>query len=349
MKTQRKMFPDQNIHYAKNYSIGYQGVNFVKSTEYNGKYNYDAGKAIQAIEGSSPRYKRRKDSLTSNNASLPIHQKMEGSPAYPTIDSRPPPTYEAPDEYMPSSGADHGVGRDPDSLLINVNARRDEESLRGPYMPPEEPMRMEVPPSLPPQDFSAAEQVREYVPEVRRPEPVPPPMSKLEASLSPQKKPNSHAYREELDRQLQQKQQLKRDAADMVRAQDIQMVRGWQQEQDQFKKSKAEESRAMQEITKKYYEKQIQEREDRATGSRSKEPPAPSNPSPVRTYDMPPDRPAVIESRRKIMNEMEKLEKEKERVKMELAVKDSVLSKAAVDPSGFLQDINRERFQQVNL
>ena len=209
----------------------------------------------------------------------------------------------------------------------------------------------------PPEDYPPP---REPVTELPLPEPIPEaryapePSARTELTVPATKKPTVQAYKEELDRQIQLKQQQKRDAVDSAKAMELQMVRNWQQEQDKLSRTKADESRKVQEQTRQFYEKQIQERLDRAPKvplSRSSLPP----PMKSRAGDVgesqpevrPEEKSAVIESRRKIVTEMERLEKEKERVKQELLAKEVMMSAKGVDPTGFLQDVNRERFKQV--
>ncbi len=113
-----------------------------------------------------------------------------------------------------------------------------------------------------------------------------------------------------------------------------------------------DESKKIQEATRQFYEKQLQEREDRIGSRRSNNSQKGGSslpPAKTRDESAAVEKQALLDSRRKIIDEMERLEREKERVKQELVYKDVLASSRSIaDPApGFLQDVNRERFKQV--
>ncbi len=228
------MFPDQNVHYTNNFNIGYPGVNFVKATEYHGKFNYDRGKAIIALEGSSPRYKRRGFSMAVPDSYNLPSKKAETLPTHaesvPSVDNRPPAYYPESvpplDEAPPSATLDRRV----DQLVIEDQIRREEEAMRAQQML--QPPQSEIYPRESPMEVPQPETTQEYVPEEPKPDvrlAVPPPAKVEPLGAAGTKRPSAQAYKEELDKQIQMKQQMKRDAVDSAKAQERQMVKNWQQ------------------------------------------------------------------------------------------------------------------------
>jgi len=372
------MFPEQNVHYIKNFSIGYPGVNFVKATEYNGKYAYDASKAILSLERNSPRYRRRTISLAQPQGYNLQNNKTEPNPNYPvslnSIDNRAPANYPESvpplDEAPPSASLDRQVNQ----LLLEERQRQEEQAAKynemqlPPAEMPIEPQQpqYEKPIEMPPEPQDPAPQIHNLDEFVKRQEPASLRGAKSERVLD-NKKPTMLSYKEELDRQIQSKQQYKKNQADYNKQRDVEMVKNWQAEQEQFAKVKADESKKLREATRDYYDHQIEEK-GRLQNSRhsrkiEQKPPIPVEPqyeysepisAPHQEAKMPeiqkepePQINPVLENRRKIVEQMEKLEKEKERVRQELMSKDVQVSKSVADPTAFLQDVNRERFKQV--
>jgi hypothetical protein len=104
------MFPDQNLHYIKNFQIGFPGVSYVKGSEYRNRFKYDQGKAIIALEASSPGQYKRHSMLQENSSYSRRAGKAETLPPYaeslPSQDMRRgsyPESVPPEDEAPPSS------------------------------------------------------------------------------------------------------------------------------------------------------------------------------------------------------------------------------------------------------
>ena len=358
------MFPDQNVHYIKNFNIGYQGVNYIKSTEYNNKFKYDQGKAIIALESSSPKHKKRMSTLQNPNGYDFPPSKAETVPAYtaslPSQDNRGRPYYPESipplDEDPPSASLP--MKMDPQLLI------RDQAA--------EQPM--EYPPDVP-QDYSAPSQPLE-VPEENHYQSATvdiPPLSIPQAgkeiedqwsklvkhqsraaetdrtNIDSQKRVNTINYKEELDRQIQYKSQ-KKGVAQTLKAQELQSAKDWQQEMTRQDKTKQDETKRLQELTKQFYDKQISEKESRSfkTHSRSSVPPPPIARNEVveeQQFMAPPQ----VEVAKKPVEDMDnRAEKFRPRQKLEIQTK-SVLepSISPLNSMPFDQDINRQRYKQV--
>ncbi len=387
LKSQRKMFPGQDMHYISNFSIGYQGVNFTKSSEYNNRFKYDAGKAIVALENSGPSYKRRISDIRNFNAieapKVPSYPAVSSRDTGPDNANRPPPYY--PESVPPLDEAPLSVDRkvDPVHLIDEQTRPREEPALQQPALQPQpqadapgydpnqkvdeyiggpqyEPEPQMEPPMQAPAQAEPAPVAREPTKEPRGYAAAAPEGEDLwnrilkhdgknsesaQDKASQRKVAAAQAYKEELDRQLQYKKQ-KKEAAQTARKQEQQIARDWQDEVTKQDRAKVTETRRAQEQARQFYEKQIHEK----TGSRSerKIQSRSSMPPPVQPRDnAAEEKQSIMSSRRKAMEELERIEREKERVKQEILMKDVTAPKPAVDSMAFAYDQNRDRFKQV--
>lgn len=83
---------------------------------------------------------------------------------------------------------------------------------------------------------------------------------------TPARKSPAQQYKEELDRQITLKRQLKQDAESLSRSLDMKVIQKAQAEEEQLNKERQERKRRMQLEVKEVYENQMQERERRRYG-----------------------------------------------------------------------------------
>lgn len=360
------MFPDQNIHYNKNYNVGYQGVNYIKATEYNNRFKYDSGKARIALEGNVSRQKRRMTTIQEPSGYDLRPQKIEPPPMYaaslPSQDNRQVPYYPESlppmDEAPPSSGLDRKM--DQQQLIIDDQIRsKEEENLRE-QMAMQPPRREELQREDLPREMSDKIQGPPLV--AYNPQPDLPRKAKEDqwdlmvkeqvkaaeterANLEARKKANTLTYKEELDRQMQYKKQRKVEAVG-VKAREMQMAKEWQEEQERVNKNKQDDARKVQEATRDYYERQINEKGSSVVHkahSRSNIPPI----GQIRDQVVE-EKKGLMENKRRAIEEMDRLERDKNRIKQEIMSRDQAgPEKVPVDSPGFVQDVDRMRFKQV--
>ena len=76
------MFPNQNLHYLKNFSVGVPGLNYVKATEYDNRYRYDKKQAGLAYATQSPTRLRRKATVLDDIVSQELYKRYNRRQAY---------------------------------------------------------------------------------------------------------------------------------------------------------------------------------------------------------------------------------------------------------------------------
>jgi len=261
-KTARKMFPDQNIHYNRNYHYGYQGLNFVNGSEYNNRFKYDQAKAKLVREANSPNHYKRVDNEPNPVSQPRVLNKAEtqifNPPSLPSQDLRRvnypesvPPLDEMPPEPKPDQ---------------NYEPRKDSYN---PAIEPPPMVRQEMP--------------QDYNPDIPRNEMLPPEPHPVQVQRQPEfendivthqpkgqepdresrassRRAQAQVYKDELDKQIQAKNQ-KRVFAQSVKQEERQKIQDWQSQIERQEKAKADERNKIQESTRKFYEAQMQEKE----------------------------------------------------------------------------------------
>lgn len=345
-KTQRKMFPDQNVHYLKNYEVGYQGISYTKGTEYNNRYLYDQRKASIALEEKNVRYKKR-TSIFNDHPEFETHPKKEGTqPSYasslPSSDIRRGP-------YDPSLVLPYADAyRAPASTNVMIN----DQGEKG--LPADQPIEKEThgerqvdPPA--PLAPKAKEDTYE-IPQKATEEPKSTVEKGKDVEVSraipeTEKGRSMRTYKEELDKQMIIKQQ-KRDYANSIKVEEVQRAKEFQLEYEKQHQLKLDESKKLREMTKQYYEQQIKEKADAKDVEHSYT----SVQIPPQSKDRKLEERKVIETKKIAFEEIERLEKAKNMMKEKEAAikpKPTMASPApSVTPLGFFLDVDRQRFKQ---
>ena len=302
------MFPEQNLHYLRNYHVGYQGVNYVKGSEYSHRYMYDQGKAILAMDPTSPVQYRRRSLLElparyANQANL----RPPYAPSLPSHDLRRQPYPESllsENESLPPLGTHDGPNVSQPGMRSQADdykpsLENSKDLLRPPSLvpdPPEgRPLFKESLESQEPQEPRESKEFKEFKGSRESQEPAEPrrlqpsqPGEKMQdrrnvqgkvgddewrrlvrqqaqeaeverAKAASERRVNVLSYREELNRQVQEKAQRK-DLARSLKMQEMQKAQDWAQEMAKQDKVKLDHARQMQEATRQFYDHQVRER-----------------------------------------------------------------------------------------
>lgn len=348
------MFPDKNIHYLRNYHYGYQGVNYINGSEYNNRFKYDQGKAMLIRQANSPHNNRINSQLEQlrinysqsicNPASIPPQQSQDVfSGAYPEsvrpLDEDPQNIPEKQQPALPAEEPQHIPEKQPSLQPEPKEMESPQEDIEREYQKSIEQNMKEIPQQAyndPPVNPPEQKEILPQHPAVDTEEDEWKKIVKQQVKAADAEKVNNEIakkariqnYKEELDRQLNIKNS-KRALAQSMKTQERQKALEWQQEMDRQDKAKIEEAKQMQELSRQYYEKQIQDKSISRIGkssdnSRVNAPPINkiNKPSPVNEYlnaSLPQDIPKNSYS---------------------------TTQKAPVE-SMMMQDIDRQRFKQV--
>ncbi len=356
--SRRKMFPDQNVHYIKNYSIGYQGANFVKASEYNNRYGYNpAGNALLPQHRGAVRYKRRVGEL--RDVRVPGGFESKNSP----LSYQPKPvvvsvsqdfTAGLPEPYHPRS-----------LPPVPESSQPPEESAPIRSEPADVPKEETLPPpvNVIEDQRKQPEEVPERGPEDEQKREEEPPLAEIDRETQERRRKAALvSYREELDRQLLYNRR-KKETAREAKQQELRRAKDWEQELAREDQERRAELRSFQELTRQIYEKQIGERHSRASRknhslSKIATLPAPApRPQPSQQLlsrdETVPAAPTQADNQKlRVLDELARLEREKTRLQHEMAIRNSVAvapdtTKAAIDSMAFSYDVDRDRFKQV--
>lgn len=134
-KSTRKMFPDQNQHYLRNYRYNYQGAYAIKESEYGNHFLYDQRKVSSNLR-SSPRYARKSIITRYDVAPYSISPRKMGEESREAATERQLETDRDKDSRSKGSGDPSSRGYLKEAELV----RAVEEEARNPTNLREEPL-----------------------------------------------------------------------------------------------------------------------------------------------------------------------------------------------------------------